>query len=126
MEVQMSSLSSEETDGFNNLIAARIRISGMLHANAIASTANLASATAAPSASASNSPLGLPGTAAAGFGGGGGDGGLRGAQGIGFEHGSNEREREAFTMASSAVNWNGGDTDFQVSWRLCPSRSHAY
>ncbi len=51
-----------------------------------------------------------------------GDGGLGGGGGgdqssgysAGFEKGSNSTEADRFFMASSSVNWRGGDTDFQV------------
>jgi hypothetical protein len=81
MEVQMSAITGEESDDINNLISARIKISGMLH--------SLSNAAAAAEKSKPNISAG-------------------------FEHGQTTKESESFNVASSSINWNGGETSLQV------------
>lgn len=78
MEIQLSSVRGEESDGVNSLIAARVKISGMLHKVAAGS--------------------GVP---AMGY-------------EAGMSKGGSSLESEKSFMASSTINWTGGDTDFQV------------
>ena len=94
MEVQLSVVHSGESDGVSNLIAARIRISGMLHS------------LAGPRETSSSS--------SSGGGGGGGSSGGDSGFGAGFQTGSAASETDRVFLASSSVNWKGGDTDFQV------------
>jgi len=82
----------EESDGINNLIAARIKLSGMLH------TLSSAPASSDSAVTAASVVPGSPGASA----------------GISAERGLSSSDRGRFFMASSSVNWNGGDTDFQV------------
>ncbi len=86
MEVQLSVVHTGESDGVSNLIAARIKISGMLHSLAGPSSTSVSKGEEA------------------------GNGGL----GAGFERGSSASESDRFFLASSSINWKGGDTDFQV------------
>ncbi|TRY63467.1 hypothetical protein TCAL_11839 [Tigriopus californicus] len=78
MEVQISCLQSGESDGINNLIAARLKISGMLH--------SLGTATPGPKSSLN----------------------------FGMEKGMAQMASESMSMSSSSVNWNGGDTNYQM------------
>ena len=102
-------MQGEESDNLSNLIAARIRISGMLHSAAATpsrpSTPVLASSKKKFSFGLeSNSDEGPLNDACV-------------AYSAGAKFGSAAGAAEKAGLASSTVNWNGGDTDFQVKYR---------
>ena len=97
----------EESDNLSNLIAARIRISGMLH-----SAAATPSRPSTPVLASSKKKFSFESN---------GDGGPLNdacvAYSAGAKFGSAAGAAEKAGLASSTVNWNGGDTDFQVRYR---------
>ena len=104
---QLSVVQGSESDNLSNLIAARIKISGMLHSAAATSSAVAPSRPSTPSSKSKSFSFGFneeddTGNACA-------------AYSAGAKFGSAIGSSERTTMASSTVNWNGGDTDFQVS-----------